>query len=119
MDTKSLDAKLNTMIIRGKGMDAFEEFYDEDVIMDEPRTGVRKGKDANREFEKKFFDSIDTVHNVELVASACEADESFSEWKWDISFKDGSRVDMEEVAHRHWDNGRVVHEKFFYNADNR
>ncbi len=116
--TKVQEEKLNAMIINGKGMEAFESFYDDNVTMEEPRSGTRKGKAANREFEKKFFDSVDKIHSVKLVSSVCEGDDSFSEWKWDISFKDGKRVDMEEVAHRHWKNGRVVHEKFYYDSKN-
>lgn len=114
VNTKELDEQLNSMIVKGRAMEAFEEFYDDDVVMEEPRTGVRRGKQANRRFEKEFFETVEKVHAVELVSAACEDEDSFSEWKWDISFKDGNRVNMEEVAHRQWRDGQVVREKFYY-----
>jgi hypothetical protein len=34
----------------------------------------------------------------------------------DITFKGASRVSMEQVATQTWENGQVVHERFYYNA---
>ena len=42
-------------------------------------------------------------------------DVSFSEWEMDVTFKGGHRVKMSQVAVRHWKNGKIVHERFFYN----
>lgn len=109
-----LDKRLNEMILNGRAMAAFEEFYDDNVIMEEPRTGRREGKEANRTYEQEFLDSVQQVHNVNLVSSTVENDVSFSEWSWDVTFKDGNRVQMEEVARRRWDHGHVINEKFYY-----
>jgi hypothetical protein len=40
---------------------------------------------------------------------------SFAEWEMDISFKGGNRSKFNQVAVRHWKNGKIVHERFFYN----
>ena len=112
-----LDKRLNDMILDGRAMAAFEEFYDDDVIMEEPRTGRREGKEINRGFEQEFFDSVEQVHNIDLVSSTVENEVSFSEWRWDLTFKDGKRIQMEEVARRRWDHGQVVNEKFYYTVE--
>ena len=39
-------------------IEAFEKYYHQDVVMVEATGEVRKGKDYNREFEKKFLGSI-------------------------------------------------------------
>ena len=34
----------------------------------------------------------------------------------DITFKDGNRVIMEQVAVQKWENNQIVHERFYYNS---
>lgn len=45
---------------------------------------------------------------------AVEGDRSSSEWIFDVTFKDGSRMRNDQVAARRWRDGRVVFEQFFY-----
>lgn len=111
----ALENKLNTMILEGKALDAFEEFYADDVVMSEP-TGRREGKAANREYEQQFFASVKEFHGAEVLSSAVEGDVSLSEWKMDITFKDGNRVVLEQIARRRWQDGKVVDERFYYDA---
>ena len=46
----------------GKMMDAFEEYYAENVVMVEANGDKREGKDNNREFELQFLSSIKEMH---------------------------------------------------------
>jgi ketosteroid isomerase-like protein len=114
-DTASLDKTLNEMILSGKALDAFERFYSDDVVMQENSDESRPGKELNRKFENEFFASLSAWHEGKLVASAVNGDISFSEWYMDISFKNGPRVQSSQVAVRTWKDGKVVHERFFYN----
>jgi hypothetical protein len=34
----------------------------------------------------------------------------------DVTFKDGNRVNMEQVAVQQWEGDQIVHERFYYNA---
>ncbi len=43
-------------------------------------------------------------------------DSSFSEWVWDVKMKGQPRAKMEQVARRTWNNGKIAHERFYYNA---
>ena len=45
-----------------------------------------------------------------------EGDRSFSEWIFDVTFKDGTRMRNEQVAARRWKDGKVVHERFYYGS---
>ena len=114
-DTASHDKTLNDMILSGKALEAFETYYADDVVMEEP-TGRREGKDANRAYEEQFFASIQELHGANLVSAAVTGDTSFSEWVWDVTFKDGNRVQMEQVARRQWKDGKIVRERFYYNT---
>lgn len=110
-----LDAKLNEMVLTGKAMDAFEELYADDVVMQENSDPPTAGKDANRKREVDFFSSIEEFHGAKLLASAVNEDVTFSEWEWDLTFKGMGRVRMSQVAVRRWRDGQVAGERFYYN----
>lgn len=115
LDIRNLEKELNGMILQGKILEAFDKFYADDVTMQENTDPPREGKATNREFEIAFLDSFQEFHSAELVASATGKDVSFSEWLWDVTFKEGGRVQMAQVATRRWKNGKVVSERFYYN----
>jgi len=114
MDTAALDSKLNEMILTGRALEAFEEFYADDVVMQENDEAPRVGKDLNRKFEQEFFSGISEWHSGRLDASAVTGDTSFGEWFMDVSFKNGHRMTASQVAVRKWKDGKVVNERFFY-----
>lgn len=110
-----LDKKVNDMVLTGKAMEAFEELYAEDVVMQENNDPPCVGKAANRKREQDFFSSVEAWHGGNLDASAVQGDVSFSEWTMDVTLKGVGRVKMNQVAVRHWKNGKVAREKFYYN----
>ncbi|MDH3199507.1 MAG: nuclear transport factor 2 family protein [Myxococcales bacterium] len=113
-DVADLDRKLNAMIASGQVMEAFEKFYADDCIMQENSDKPREGKPACRQYEIDFFGSVEEFHEGTLLGSAVEGDRSFSEWVFDVTFKDGSRMRNHEVSARRWADGKVVFEQFFY-----
>ena len=115
-DIATLDNELNQQVLSGDIMGAFERFYAEDCVMQEPGVDPHVGKATNREREQKFVDSVKEFHGAEVKAAAVSGDVSFSEWTMDVTFQDGNRVLMEQVTVRRWKDGQVVHERFYYNA---
>jgi ketosteroid isomerase-like protein len=114
-DTAALDQTLNDMVLNGKALEAFERFYADDVTMQENSDEPRVGKEANRKAEEEFFSSLAEFHEGKVLASAVNGDTSFSEWFVDVTFKNGHRYKLAQVAVRKWKDGKVVHERFFYN----
>jgi ketosteroid isomerase-like protein len=112
---QELDKQLNDDVLSGKIMEAFEKYYADDVVMQENSEEPRKGKAENRKAEEQFMASVEAFHGASVKASAVNGDVTFSEWEMDITFKGGSRVTMSQVAVRKWKNGKIVHERFFYN----
>jgi hypothetical protein len=113
-NVKALDDEINRMILSGKAMEAFEKFYAEDVEMQENSLPPFKGKDVNRKREIEFFSSVEQFHGAEVRASAAGDNVSFGEWMYDITFKGGKRMKMEQVTVRRWKNGKVISERFYY-----
>jgi ketosteroid isomerase-like protein len=109
-----LDKKLNDAILGGKAMEAFEELYDDNVVMQENSEPEFRGKDFNRKREQDFFQSVEAWHDGRVLSAAVHGDVSFSEWEMDISLKGVGRVKMAQVAVRRWKNGKIVHERFYH-----
>ena len=109
--------EMYNMINSGQMMDAFEKYYAENVVMEEPMTGRREGKAANREFEKNWADSIAEYHGggVNSITSNEETGVTMVEAWIDMTNKEGQRMKMEEVAVQKWNGDQIEHERFYYN----
>jgi len=100
---------------QGDILGAFDQYYADDVVMEEPR-GVRKGKAECRVYEEQFVSSVEAFHGMELksLAEDSSTEKVFIEVSMDVTFKGGGRVNMEQVAVQQWANGQIVHERFYY-----
>ena len=114
-DVAAFDKDLNDKVLSGKAMEAFEQYYADDCVMQENSDTPFVGKDVNRKRELEFFSSIQEFHGAKLLATAVADDTSFGQWWMDVTMKNGARVTMEQVAVRKWKNGKIAHERFFYN----
>ena len=107
---------LYRMVGEGKLLEAFDKYYAEEVVMEEPR-GTRKGKALCRQYEEQFLASVKAFHNLEIKAIASNEEEGivFLEIAMDITFQDDNRVLMEQVVVQHWQDEQIVNERFYYN----
>ncbi|HSK00089.1 MAG TPA: nuclear transport factor 2 family protein [Kofleriaceae bacterium] len=110
----ALDKKLNDAILSGKALEAFEELYDEDIVMQENSEPEFRGKDLNRKREQEFFASVEAWHGGAVLASAASGDVSFSEWTMEVTLKGVGRIKLDQVAVRRWKDGKIVHERFYH-----
>ena len=106
---------LYNQVGKGQILEAFERYYSDDIVMEEPR-GRREGKEACRAYEQQFVDSVQEFHgmHIEAIAEDVSKNKILVEVSMDITFKNGSRVMMEQVAAQKWENGQIVHERFYY-----
>lgn len=115
-DVKTLFAELNTMNEQGKTLEAFEKYYDENVVMQENEEAPRVGKVANRENETASAQNLLTVNKSEILSVAFGDNLVMFEIRTDVSNKDGSRVVGTQVVVQRWKNEKIISEKFYYNA---
>ena len=108
---------LNIMIGQGQMMEAFEKYYHEDSVMIEATGDLRQGKSANREFETNYFGSIKEFHGggVKAITSDEENGITMVESWMDVTFQDGNRMKMEEIARQKWQGEQIIEERFYYN----
>ena len=111
---QDLERKLNDAILSGKALEAFDELYADDVVMQENTEDPYVGKEFNRKREIEFFASVEAFHDGRVLASAVNGNVSFSEWEMDVTLKGAGRIKMNQVAVRRWKDGKIVHERFYH-----
>lgn len=101
---------------QGKAMDAFEQYYAEDVTMILEDGSKVEGKDANREREIEFFSSVESFNGLEVkgITSNEENGVTSVECTMDVTFKgaDGP-MEIEQVAVQHWNGDQISTERFY------
>ncbi len=113
MNVSELNQELNDMILAGKGLDAFEAFYADDVVMHENDQKF-EGKDVNRKREQEWFGNVEEFHGAKFPATAVNGDVSFVEHEYDVKMKGMPRMMMNQVSVRKWKDGKIVDEHFYY-----
>jgi hypothetical protein len=87
---------------------------DDNVVMQENTEAELHGKDINRKREQDFFASIEQFHGGNIRAEGHGGDVSFSEYDMDVTLMGVGRIQMSQVAVRRWNNGKIVHERFYH-----
>ncbi len=111
-----LENELNQSITKGDFLKAFNKYYGDNVVMQENDAAPVTGKDVNRKKQEEFMKSVEQFHSAKLLGEAINGDLAFSEWEFDLSLKGHGRTRMHQVAVRHWRNGQVARERFYYKA---
>jgi ketosteroid isomerase-like protein len=109
-----LNKKLDDAIFAGKALEAFDELYDDNIVMQENTEQEFRGKAFNRQREIEFFSTVEQWHGGRVLSAGATGDVSFSESEMDVTLKGVGRVQMTQVAIRRWNNGKIVHERFYH-----
>ena len=118
MSYKENAQQLQQMMGEGQMMEAFEKFYHDDVTVTEVATGeVRNGKAAQRKAIEDWQGMVKEIHGggCDSICSDEENGVTAVESWVDLSFQDGNRMKMSEVAVQKWQDGQIIDEKFYYN----
>ena len=116
IDLKATFADIKTLVLQGKSMEVFEKYYGEDVVMQENEMPATLGKAANRERELEFFAKMVEFRQAEVKSVAYGEDVIISEWFLDYTHADWGKVTHDQVSVQRWQDGKVVHERFYYGA---
>ncbi len=102
---------------KGQLLEAFEQYYHEDVVMIEATGEIREGKATNREAEKKFLASVQAWHGGGVVAIASNEEEGITmvESWMEVTFQGGTPTKLEQIARQKWQGDQIIEERFYYN----
>jgi len=109
-----LEDEMNRLILTGRSEEAIERFYADDAALQENVEPEVVGKRAILARERAFAAKVASAAPPVLHASAVGEDVTLSEWTWELTLEDGTRVLLNEVARRRWRHGQIVHERFYY-----
>jgi hypothetical protein len=119
MSTSNLQQRLNDLfgyIRQGKIIEAMSEFYDKETVMQDNANPPTKGLAANIEREKQFMNGVKEWKGFTVTASGVGDNVTFYESTSDFVTTGGASVHLEQVAVAKWKNGRIVHERFYYDT---
>ncbi|MGQ0555132.1 MAG: SnoaL-like domain-containing protein [Nitrospiraceae bacterium] len=119
MSTTNLQQRLNDLfdyIRQGKIIDAMSEFYDKDTVMQDNASPPTKGLAANIEREKQFLSGVKEWKGFNVTASGVGDNMTFYESTMDFIATNGQPVHLEQVAVSKWKNGKIAHERFYYDT---
>jgi len=107
---------LQAKIGNGQLWEAFEQYYADNVQVQEPVGEIRNGKEAQREAIQQWFGMVKEMHGGGCTSITSDEENGITTaatWT-DITFQDGRRTKMEEVAVQKWEGDQIVHERFYY-----
>ncbi|GAB5519048.1 MAG: nuclear transport factor 2 family protein [Rhodothermales bacterium] len=108
--------ELNSMILQGQILDAFEKFYAEEVVMSDNGVDPREGKDVCRTYEEAFVGGLTAFRGAEIknIAVNEETGVAMVEWFFDYTHKDWGDMAYSQVAVQEWKDGQIVKETFYH-----
>lgn len=119
MSTTNLQERLSDLfgyIRQGKIIEAMNEFYDKDTVMQDNANPPTQGLVANIEREKQFLSGVKEWKGFNVSASGVGDNVTFYECSLDFIANSGQFVHMEQVSVAKWKNGKIVHERFYYDT---
>ena len=103
-------------VTAGRILDALQEFYAPDVVMQDNNNPPCVGKDANLEREKGFLAYVKEIHQLEATAVVASGDQAAIHYIFDFTGIDGKRMRLDQVALQTWKDGFIVNERFLYDS---
>jgi hypothetical protein len=102
-------------IREGRILDAINEFYADDAVMQENDQSPTVGRDANLEREKQFLRTVKEWKRFDVTAKGVGEDVTFYETVMDWVATDETPVHVEQVVVAKWQDGKITHERFYHN----
>ncbi|MBB6431421.1 nuclear transport factor 2 family protein [Algisphaera agarilytica] len=107
----------------GQFVEGMEEFYADNVVNEEPTGATIEGKAALIAHEHEVLANVAAYHGCEVRSVGVGEDDgqgngvTFAEYKLSVDMKDGSKFNPDQVQVIRWENGKAIHNKFYYNPD--
>jgi hypothetical protein len=105
---------LNDLVLQGKALEAFDIYYDDDVVMQENENPPTVGKETNRKREEQFFSSITEFRSAKPLRVTVGEGITMVQWHYDYTHKDWGVRNYIQVSVQEWKSGKIIREQFFY-----
>ena len=108
-------------IQQGKILEAMDAFYAEDAAMQENRHEPKRGLPTLIEHEKNFLSSVKEFHGFDATSIGVQGGEggtgtALVESWLEFTNQDDQKIRLEQVSVQRWENGKIKHERFYYDS---
>lgn len=117
--SQSIQERANALaeyVTSGRILEAMEEFYAADVVMQDNNNAPCVGKTENIEREKGFLAYVKEIHQNEATTVIATGDQAAIHYILDFTAVDGKRMRLDQVALQTWKDGYIVRERFLYDS---
>lgn len=117
MTTSEVANKLVALCREGKNMEVLESLYGDDIVSREMPgfpNEVTEGIKAVFQKSEDWFASVAEWHGGDISDPLIAGNHFSTKATMDVSFKDGNRMKMEEIAVYEVKDGKIIREQFFY-----
>ena len=116
---ESLEAFV-AQVVAGDHVGAIRDWYHDDAWMQENQAPPRQGgRAALMQQEAAMLARAETVVTEILGGPLVDGDQVAIRWRFTFNFKNGDRMQMEEVAWQTWLGDKIAKETFFYDPAQR
>ncbi|WP_372755318.1 SnoaL-like domain-containing protein [Mariniflexile sp.] len=105
---------VNDLILQGKALEAFEDYYHDEVVMQENDNPLCIGKALNRKRKEAFFAGITEFKCAKPLKVAVGEKTTMVEWELEFTHNDLGYKKFTQVAVQEWQEGKIIKEKFYY-----
>src|SRR5215204_2776565 len=105
---------LNSLVLEGRIMEAFEKYYHPDVTMQENEELPVTSKEENRKRELEFMDNVTDFRKAEVKGVGIGDEISFVIWYYDYTQKEWGVRNYSQVSIQQWKDGKIIREQFIY-----
>jgi ketosteroid isomerase-like protein len=94
--------------------EVYNRYYDENVMVQENLQPPRVGRALSIERQQLMNANVKELHDFKIGAVLVDGDRSTVEMLIDATTVDGHHLHIEEVGVQTWKDGRIIHERYFY-----
>lgn len=99
----------------GRILDAINEFYAEDAVMQDNALPPTVGREANLEREREFLSTVKEWQRFDGTAKGVGENVTFYETVMGWVATDGTPVHVKQVVVAIWQDGQIIQERYYHN----
>jgi hypothetical protein len=116
MKIQQIAEEVVKLIREGKNKQAKDTFYADDIVSVEGNGDKLEGIDAIHKKSAEWAAQVLEVHSASVSDPLIAVDHFALNIKMDISYKNGYRAVMDEIAVYEVSNGKIAFEQFFFKS---
>ena len=116
MNIQEIAAEVVKLIREGKNKQVKDTFYADNIVSIEGNGYTLTGIDAVMQKSIDWVGQVSEVHSASVSEPLVAADHFALQMSMDISFKNGDRAVMDEIAVYTVDDGKIVSEQYFFKS---